>query len=42
MSLTIIIYLINISIKIIWLNKGICGDDTHGHIDDIARFVGKK
>ena len=27
--------------KIIWLNKGICGDDTHGHIDDIARFVGK-
>ena len=27
--------------KIIWLNKGIFGDDTHGHIDDIARFVGK-
>ncbi len=27
--------------KIIWLNKGIQGDDTHGHIDDIARFVGK-
>ena len=25
--------------KIIWLNKGIYGDDTHGHIDDIARFV---
>ena len=23
----------------IWLNKGIEGDDTHGHIDDIARFV---
>ena len=23
----------------IWLNKGIRGDDTHGHIDDIARFV---
>ena len=23
----------------IWLNKGIKGDDTHGHIDDIARFV---
>ena len=25
--------------KIIWLNKGIVGDDTHGHVDDIARFV---
>jgi agmatine deiminase len=24
----------------IWLNRGIIGDDTHGHIDDIARFVG--
>ena len=27
--------------KIIWLNKGIYGDDTHGHIDDIARFIEK-
>ncbi|HEU5116781.1 MAG TPA: agmatine deiminase family protein, partial [Isosphaeraceae bacterium] len=25
--------------KTIWLGRGICGDDTHGHIDDIARFV---
>ena len=25
----------------IWLKKGISGDDTHGHIDDIARFVNK-
>jgi agmatine deiminase len=24
----------------IWLNRGIAGDDTHGHIDDITRFVG--
>jgi agmatine deiminase len=24
---------------VVWLNRGIVGDDTHGHIDDIARFV---
>ena len=23
----------------IWLKKGLKGDDTHGHIDDISRFV---
>ena len=27
--------------RVIWLNNGIEGDDTHGHIDDIARFVSK-
>jgi agmatine deiminase len=26
--------------QIIWLGRGVAGDDTHGHIDDIARFAG--
>jgi agmatine deiminase len=26
--------------KVLWLGRGITGDDTHGHIDDLARFVG--
>ncbi len=25
--------------NVIWLGKGIVGDDTHGHVDDICRFV---
>ncbi len=25
--------------NVIWLGKGIVGDDTHGHVDDITRFV---
>jgi agmatine deiminase len=26
--------------QVLWMNRGIAGDDTHGHIDDITRFVG--
>jgi agmatine deiminase len=25
--------------NILWLGKGIAGDDTHGHVDDLCRFV---
>jgi agmatine deiminase len=28
--------------KVLWLGRGITGDDTHGHIDDLARFVGPR
>jgi agmatine deiminase len=28
--------------NILWLAKGPKGDDTHGHIDDICRFVNRK
>ena len=27
--------------NIIWLGRGILGDDTHGHVDDLTRFVSK-
>jgi agmatine deiminase len=31
---------LNVS-RVLWLAEGIVGDDTDGHIDDIARFVSK-
>ena len=28
--------------NVLWLNKGIVGDDTHGHVDDFCRFTDKR
>jgi agmatine deiminase len=27
--------------QVLWMNRGCAGDDTHGHVDDITRFVGR-
>jgi agmatine deiminase len=28
--------------NVLWLGNGIAGDDTHGHVDDVCRFVGPR
>ncbi|HEV2177006.1 MAG TPA: agmatine deiminase family protein [Terriglobia bacterium] len=28
--------------NVLWLGCGIAGDDTHGHVDDVCRFVGPR
>lgn len=28
--------------NVLWLGRGIEGDDTHGHVDDLCRFVGRR
>lgn len=28
--------------NVLWLGAGIAGDDTHGHVDDVCRFVGPR
>jgi len=28
--------------NVLWLGKGIAGDDTHGHVDDLCRFAGPR
>ncbi len=27
------------AVNVLWLGRGIAGDDTHGHVDDVCRFV---
>jgi agmatine deiminase len=29
------------ALNVLWLGRGIAGDDTHGHVDDLCRFVNR-
>lgn len=29
------------AVNVLWLGRGIVGDDTHGHVDDVCRFVNR-
>ncbi len=28
--------------NVVWLSRGIAGDDTHGHVDDLCRFIDRR
>jgi len=30
------------AVRVLWLARGIAGDDTHGHVDDLCRFTGPR